>query len=222
MKMLILDFDSLRPDHLGCYGYHRAISPHIDQIAQQGIRFDNYYTSDAPCLPSRIALMTGQFGIHNGMVGHGGVAADIRPEGLGRDFQDRLVVESLPGFLRSQGLKTTLISPFSERHSAWHFNAGFNEIHNTGKAGMESAEDVTPTVLNWLNKNGSEDNWCLYVNYWGPHKPHRTPEHFKNPFEAEPLPAWLTADVLERHKKHVGPNRRIAKKCVKKQENFAF
>ena len=206
MKILILDLDSLRPDHLGCYGYHRNTSPNIDKIAEKGVRFENYYTSDAPCLPSRTALMTGQFGIRNGAVGHGGVAADLRHEGVTRDFQDRLVTESLPGFLRAQGLKTVLVSPFAERHSAWHFNAGFNEIYNTGKGGMESAEEVTPTVLDWIERNKDNDNWCLYVNYWDPHTPYRAPETFGNPFEGEQLPAWLTEEVLESHKKIVGPH----------------
>ena len=53
----------LRPDHLGCYGYPRNTSPNLDRLAQEGIRFERYYTSDAPCLPSRAALQTGMFGI---------------------------------------------------------------------------------------------------------------------------------------------------------------
>ena len=81
MRILYLDLDTLRPDHLGCYGYHRNTSPNIDRIAAEGVRFDNYHCSDAPCLPSRTALMTGRFGIHTGVVGHGGTAADMRLEG---------------------------------------------------------------------------------------------------------------------------------------------
>jgi len=34
MKVLFLDLDTLRPDHLGCYGYHRNTSPNIDRIAR--------------------------------------------------------------------------------------------------------------------------------------------------------------------------------------------
>jgi hypothetical protein len=34
MRILFLDLDTLRPDHLGCYGYHRATSPHIDEVAR--------------------------------------------------------------------------------------------------------------------------------------------------------------------------------------------
>ena len=62
MRILYVDIDSLRADHLGCYGYHRATSPNIDQIAGRGLRFDNCYVSDAPCLPSRTAMFGGRFG----------------------------------------------------------------------------------------------------------------------------------------------------------------
>ncbi|KHF36378.1 Choline-sulfatase [Paenibacillus sp. P1XP2] len=206
MKILLLDLDSTRPDHLGCYGYHRNTSPNIDRIAAEGVRFENYYTSDAPCFPSRTALMTGRFGIHNGVVGHGGTAADVRHEGVDRDFHDKLTTESFPALFRRAGMKTALVSPFGERHSAWTFYAGFNEIYNTGKSGMESAEEVTPTVLDWLERNADQDDWMLYVNYWDPHTPYRAPESFGNPFENEPLPAWITEEVLELHKKKVGPH----------------
>jgi arylsulfatase A-like enzyme len=206
MRVLLLDLDSTRPDHLGCYGYHRNTSPNIDRIAAEGVVFTNYYTSDAPCLPSRTALMTGRFGIHNGVVGHGGTAADVRHEGTRRGFKDRLARESLPALFRSAGMRTALVSPFAERHSSWTFYAGFNEMHNTGKSGMESAEEVTPAVLRWIRHNGKEDNWFLYVNYWDPHTPYRAPQSFGNPFENDPLPAWITEDVLEEHKRKVGPH----------------
>src|SRR3954462_4174687 len=103
MRILLLDLDSTRPDHLGCYGYQRNTSPNIDRIAQDGVRFTNYYTSDAPCLPSRTALMTGKFGIHNGVVGHSGTAADLRYEGVERGFQDTLASHSFPSLFRSLG-----------------------------------------------------------------------------------------------------------------------
>jgi len=206
MRVLLIDIDSLRPDHLGCYGYHRNTSPNIDALAEQGVRFTNYYTSDAPCFPSRTALMTGQFGIRNGVVGHGGTAGDVRHEGPERQFRDRLASESLPAFLRSAGLRTVLVSPFAERHTAWTFYAGFQEMYNTGKSGMESAEEITPTVLRWIDQNAQDDNWFLYVNFWDPHTPYRAPESLGNPFADDPLPEWLTEDVLSQHRQMAGPH----------------
>ncbi|MFD2672242.1 sulfatase family protein [Marinicrinis sediminis] len=206
MRVLMLDLDSLSVDHMSCYGYHRQTTPNIDRIAKEGVKFDNYYTSDAPCAPSRAALMSGRFGIHNGVVGHGGTAADMRREGIERDFQDTLAKESLPAFLRTNGLKTVLFSPFAERHAQWTFYAGFSEIHNSGNCGMESAEEVTPNVLNWIDRNAQQDDWFMYVNYWDPHTPYRAPESFGNPFQDEPLPDWLTEDVLEKHRQKTGPH----------------
>lgn len=209
MRILYIDIDSQRPDHLGCYGYHRNTSPHIDAIAAEGTVFTNFYTPDAPCLPSRTAFYTGMFGIHSGVVGHGGTAADLRVEGPSRSFRDRIELQSLPSALQYAGIHTAQISPFGQRHAARQFYAGFNEIHNTGKGGMESAEEVTPTVLKWLRENAKNDNWYLHVNYWDPHTPYRTPANFGEPFADEPLPAWLTEEKLREHQQLVGPHKAL-------------
>jgi len=200
MRVLFLDLDTLRPDHLGCYGYPRNTSPAIDRIAAEGVCFEHTYCSDAPCLPSRAALVSGQFGIRSGVIGHGGTAADMRLEGPARRFRSGFANNSLWMVFRKAGMRTASVSPFAERHSAWWFNAGFTEMVNTGKGGMESAEEVTPAVLDWLDRNAASDNWLLHANYWDPHTPYRAPESFGNPFAGEPLPAWHTADVLERHR----------------------
>lgn len=207
MRILVLDLDTLRPDHLGCYGYHRNTSPNIDSIAKDSVVFNNYYCSDAPCLPSRTALMSGRFGIHTGVVNHGGVAADFRLVGETRGFKDDLALSSLPAFLRQEGFHTATISPFAERHSAWWFNAGFNEVYNTGKSGHESAEEVTPVVLKWLEDNSHKDNWFLHVNYWDPHTPYRAPAEFGNPFKDESYAPWITPEIFEDHRKNkIGPH----------------
>lgn len=206
MKILFVDIDTLRPDHMGCYGYHRNTTPNFDSIAREGLRFDNYYCSDAPCLPSRAALITGMFGIHNGVVGHGGTAADKRLYGMNRDFRDADDMNNFNNIFRKAGMYTASISTFPERHSAWWFNSGFNEMHNVGKGGMESGEEVLPVALDWIDRNACKDNWFLHVHLWDPHTPYRAPESYKNPFENDPLPSWLTQDVLSKHMKHVGPH----------------
>ncbi|MGE4563400.1 MAG: sulfatase [Victivallaceae bacterium] len=208
MRILYLDIDTLRPDHLGCYGYARNTSPNLDRIAAEGVRFDNCHTSDAPCLPSRSALMTGTFGIHNGVINHDGFNADFRPEGRSRNFIGRMSFDTLPAYLKKEaGLHTVYIGGFGERHSSFDYYAGFREIYDTGKGGMESAEEVTPGALDWLDRNGAGDNWYLHLNYWDPHTPYRVPAEFGNPFAGEPLPEWLTPAVIEQHRaKTVGPH----------------
>ena len=94
MRIVFFDIDTLRPDHMGCYGYGRNTSPHMDSVAAEGIRFDRYYCPNAPCLPSRASLVTGQYGIRTGVVGHGGTAADLRP--LHRSLQRKLPFLAVP------------------------------------------------------------------------------------------------------------------------------
>jgi len=206
MRILYIDIDSQRPDHLGCYGYHRNTSPAIDQIASEGVRFTQCYTPDAPCLPSRTAFYSGRFGIQTGVVGHGGTAAEPKREGPRREFSDRFTKQGLAGKMQSLGMHTAMISPFGQRHAAHHFYAGFKEIHNTGHNGIESAEQVDPVMHKWFDDNAADDNWYLHINFWDPHSPFRVPDDYGDPFKDEPLPEWLTEDVLEQHIKTTGPH----------------
>lgn len=207
MKVLYFDLDSLRADHLGCYGYHRNTSPCIDRMAAQGVRFTGCHVSDAPCLPSRTALFSGRVGIHNGVVNHGGLAAEMLPEGPARDFVSAHGRNNWMSCLRRAGLRTATVSSFGERHSAWHWYAGFNEIMNCGGGGLENADPVEPLALDWIARQPAEaDNWFLHVNLWDPHTPYNTPEEFGEPFADTPLPAWYTEEVLARHRSGYGPH----------------
>jgi choline-sulfatase len=197
MRILYIDIDSLRPDHLGCYGYHRNTSPNIDRVARQGIRFENCYVSDSPCLPSRTALFSGRFGFHSGVVGHGGTASQPFIEGPDRSFNDVFARTSWPSVLRQNGYRTAAVSSFGQRHAAWHWFAGFHQVLDCGGGGNEIAEAVTPLALNWLDQYGSEDKWFLHVNYWDAHLHYRTPMEYGNPFENEPPPDWITQDYLD-------------------------
>ncbi len=201
-----MDVDSLRPDHLGCYGYHRDTSPNVDALAREGVRFDECYISDAPCLPSRTALWSGRAGFHTGVVNHGGVASEPFRQGPNRGHRDLFDSTGWMALLRSTGHRTATVSSFGERHSAWHWYAGYNEICNPGHRGMDVADDVTPLALDWLRRHGRKHNWFLHVNYWDPHTPYRAPLDFGNPFEYDALPEWLTEEVREHTWSGFGPH----------------
>ena len=206
VRILYIDIDTLRPDHLSCYGYERNTSPNIDRIAGEGVRFENCCVSDAPCLPSRAALWNGRFGIHTGIVNHGGTAADLRIEGQPRGFRTSPRYAPWMACLRNGGMYTVSVSPYAERHSAWWFCAGFREFYNPGKGGNEIADDVSPYAVEWLEKNAERDDWFLHVNFWDPHTMYRTPMAYGNPFESDPAPGWPTAAEITAHFNSYGPH----------------
>jgi choline-sulfatase len=206
MRLLYIDIDTLRADHLGCYGYHRRTSPNIDRVASGGLLFENVYASDTPCLPSRTALLTGQFGIRNGVVNHGGTDADPVIDGADRGFFSRLQLDSFPTRLRQAGLRTVTVSSFAHRHSAFHWHAGFDETYNVGKWGMETADDVFAVAADWLRRRGRDDQWFLHVHLWDPHAPYRAAASYGQPFAETPCPAWLTEEVRARHWRGCGPH----------------
>lgn len=206
-KIIYIDIDSLRPDHMGCYGYHRNTTPNMDRLAQKGVRFENYYTSDAPCLPSRTALSTSRFGIHTGVVDHGGRYADIRSQNDERGFSN------LDGpyitwarSLRNAGYYTTIISPFIERHAAWHVADGFQEVLNKSGKLSGIADDHVPVAIDWIKANAHKEKWFLHLNLWDPHTPYNTPLEYGDPFEQEPAPEWPTEEIIKKQYASYGPN----------------
>lgn len=208
MRIVFFDLDTLRPDHLGCYGYFRNTSPNIDSIAAEGVRFDNYYCSDAPCLPSRSALSSGLFGIHNGAVGHGGTAADQTLQGEDRGFRSRFSRTNLFQQFRDAGLHTVSISTFAERHTSYWYYGGFKEMYNVGMGGGERADQVSPIAIDWIRRNAKNDNWFLHINMWDPHTAYRTPEEFGNPFEGDDFfdHTWMTQEIIDEQRKEASPH----------------
>ncbi|MFM7253604.1 MAG: sulfatase-like hydrolase/transferase, partial [Ilumatobacteraceae bacterium] len=59
-NVLVVMYDQLNPDFLGCYGSAVAHSPVIDRLAAEGVVFDAAYTNSPLCTPARYCMMTGQ------------------------------------------------------------------------------------------------------------------------------------------------------------------
>lgn len=60
-NVLLITVDTLRADHLGCYGYERSTSPVIDTLAKEGIVFENCIAASSWTRPSTVSLLTGTF-----------------------------------------------------------------------------------------------------------------------------------------------------------------
>lgn len=60
--------DDLGAKELSCYGSTKHQTPHLDRMAAEGTRFETFYAMPL-CTPTRVCLMTGQYGFHNGFLG---------------------------------------------------------------------------------------------------------------------------------------------------------
>jgi arylsulfatase A-like enzyme len=66
-NILVIVVDTLRADHLSCYGYKRLTSPHIDQVAREGALFENAISASSWTFPSHVSLLTGRYLFQHGL-----------------------------------------------------------------------------------------------------------------------------------------------------------
>jgi arylsulfatase A-like enzyme len=78
-SFLLVSIDTLRADHLGCYGYPRATSPAIDRLAQGSLRFETAYAPAPSTLPSHAGMLTGVHPYDLGIVSREGRIPDGAP-----------------------------------------------------------------------------------------------------------------------------------------------
>lgn len=189
MKVFHIDIDTLRPDHLSCYGYQRNTSPNIDSIADKGIKFSNCFSSDSPCMPSRAATFSGTYGIKNGIITHGEDGLRMKEK-----------IETLPMALRKNGVHAYSFGSFGRHPAPWYY-VGFEEIRDplvieeTGFQELDGAV-TTEEVLKLLNNISSEKDMYLHIHFWDPHTPYAPPPSFLKLIEDEHFPSHPTEEEL--------------------------
>lgn len=204
MRIIYVDVDTLRADHLAAYGYGRSTTPNLDQLVERSVVFERVYCSDSPCLPSRAALSSGQFGITNGVIGHFGRAGQLRLDpGHGVDPLRPLLGQRL----QQLGYYTAAVSMFAERHRAYWFLGNYRElVRATGELNDEEAHDVSRVGFDWLRRHSGEDNWFLHLHYWEPHTNYVIgPEWVEAAAGTGPVPAWPDEEAIAGHAFVYGP-----------------
>jgi arylsulfatase A-like enzyme/GT2 family glycosyltransferase len=98
-NIVIIGSDTLRADRLGAMGYHRKLTPHIDQLASAGALFANCYVPCARTAPSLISMLTGTWPHSHGV-----------RDNYVDDENTKLKVEALPTLLKQAGYRTAAIS----------------------------------------------------------------------------------------------------------------
>ena len=155
-NVLMIVVDTLRRDHLGCYGYERDTSPHIDRFAATAVRYDRAY-SQAPWTTASI----------------GSLMTSLYPSQLGIE-SDRSVLHSdqvlLAEVLAANGYATGAAISHTFCSSEWNFSQGFELFDESSILGHRklSSPGVTQVGIEYLEQHKDEP-FFLWLHYFDPH-----------------------------------------------------
>ncbi|MGB9004086.1 MAG: sulfatase [Candidatus Aminicenantales bacterium] len=114
-NILMIVLDATRPDHLGCYGYHRDTSPRIDRVASKGILFTKAFAHASRTYMSVPSLFTSTYPSTHGVI-----------DGLSVLPKDCL---TLPAFFHSVGYSTALFSTNPHVSTVYGYGPGVDELY---------------------------------------------------------------------------------------------
>ncbi len=170
-NVLIFLVDTMRPDHLGCYGFSRATSPHLDALAADGIRFTNAISQSSWTRPSVASLLTSTFPEIHGAKDR----ADIMRG-------DLATIESTLG---ENGYETQGFMTNATCLPMWGFGLDFSRYVDVNSYSMDpgrDAEVVNETIAALREAGGG--NWFYYVHAIGPHEPYDPPAPYNTMYQS--------------------------------------
>ena len=129
---------------LGCYGYDSVVSPHLDALAADGVRFEKNFCTAPYCSPSRGAIITGKYPHVNGLMHNVNL-------GWNWDPANTTLAKALGG----SGYETFLLGYQHEARPDRLKDLGFQDVSDMAKG--HRCASVAPRVADFL-KNARESN----------------------------------------------------------------
>jgi arylsulfatase A-like enzyme len=184
--IILISLDTLRQDHLGCYGYGRDTSPHIDRFASEAaVLFEAAYAQAPYTLPSHMSMLTGLY-----PEAHGILLPDPTKEG-GRN---RLAegVKTLAEVLKEKGYKTTAFTDGLLVDGRFGFDQGFDDYRDERKTRHEENgfRRYGEALQQWIKNNAAHD-FFLFIHTYDTHAPYVPPEPFRSRFLSQPAARTL-------------------------------
>ena len=173
--IIIITIDTLRADHLGCYGYFRDTSPNIDHFAQEAVFFENVFTTMATTLPAHLSLMTSTYTPTHGI--RANVEVWKRPFTGARGITTLAEAMSLLGYETAAFISATPLKP----HSG--VQVGF-ETYDFPADSERRAAETNRHLFEWLSKSHPEE-FFLWVHFFDPHGPYSPPAPYDKSFKTD-------------------------------------
>jgi len=188
--IIVILIDTLRADHLSCYGYARRTSPNIDRLAAEGTLFESAYASSPWTIPSVATLFSGLYPSSHGTF----TASSILPEevhtlaeclkAMGYDtggFFGHRLLDAERGF--RQGFRTS----YPPGEPAW-FHRKKTAIERIARLPYADAlfggRRVLARAQDWLKRRPS-DKVYAYIHLFEPHTPYLPPPPYDTLFDPD-------------------------------------
>lgn len=183
LNVIIIGIDTLRPDHLGCYGYHRDTSPAADGLAADGVLFENVISQSPWTSPSFASVFTSLYPTQTGLVSVGTSMRETFP--------------TLGTILKDHGYATGAIINASVLKPEFGTARGFDYYYVTPRTGR-LADGTTRDALAWIDSVPGQP-FFLFAHYYDPHEPYAPPAPYDTIFEEDYSGAIGSTFVLHDH-----------------------
>jgi arylsulfatase A-like enzyme len=154
----LITVDTLRPDHLGCYGHGRDTSPNVDALAAEGVVFTDAYSQAGWTLPSVATILTGHYPKDHGATDfHWSLDVRLRP---------------IASILRQHGYDTqgyvshVMLTPtYGIGDGFAHFDYSVLNVGDPHE--VATAKELTDLALEGIAR--AQEPYFLWVHYFDPH-----------------------------------------------------
>jgi N-acetylglucosamine-6-sulfatase len=200
-NVLFILCDDLRPDALGCYGSKHVKTPHIDQLASEGVRFANTFCTTSLCSPSRASILSGLYAHTHGVTNN----FTEYPNGM----------PSFPSVLHDAGYATAYFGKYHMGENNDEPRLGFDQfVTHKGQGSYFDTEwnlngkerkvikgyyttVVTDLAMKWLMQQRADKPWCAFIGHKAPHSFYTPEEKYAHAFDDVRVPYPASAFQLD-------------------------
>ncbi|HVR09958.1 MAG TPA: sulfatase [Thermoanaerobaculia bacterium] len=172
---VLISIDTLRADHLGCYGYSRPTSPFIDSLARRATRFEEAYAQYPSTLVSHMSIFTGLYPREHGVFPPNSV---LSPS-----------VETLPEVFQRHGFRTAGFTEGGFVSGRFGFRRGFDVFVSRDRVRRRPVAGTFRRGLDFLESLGPKARFFLFLHTYAVHTPYDAPEEYRRQFWAGGPPA---------------------------------
>ena len=181
-NIILITMDTLRADHVGCYGAANVQTPALDSLAHDGILFERAFSQVPLTWPSHAVILTGTYPFQNGV-------QDFTGHPLSPQFR------SVAQAFKQAGYATGAVVSSFVLDRSWGLARGFDyyddafpatafQQKDLGLVDRRAAESVNH-ALDWLKKT-TRRPFFLWLHLYDPHSPYDPPEPYRSQYPDHP------------------------------------